>query len=167
MGRTVAEATRLGTSFLDIHLSGGEAMVRQAVQERNAVCRSRGLPPPALLGVTVLTSLNSGDLASLGITRSAEAQVLSLAEMGKGAGLEGFVASPREIAPLRRRFGPSCLIVTPGIRPEGWPPDDQVRTLTPREAAEAGADFLVVGRPITAASKPLEAARSLTRELRP
>ena len=165
VARAVVHATRLGVALLDLHLSGGETMVRRAVDEMEAACALHSIRRPLLLGVTVLTSLGPGDLGSLGIGRSPEEQVLALASLGKVAGLDGVVASPREIAPLRQRFGPDWLLVTPGIRPEGSPPDDQARTLTPRQAREAGADYLVVGRPITGAPDPREATRDLLRTL--
>jgi orotidine-5'-phosphate decarboxylase len=104
-------------------------------------------------------------MASLGMHRTPEEQVLALAAIGRESGLDGVVASPREIAPLRARFGPDFLLVTPGIRSEGAAMDDQIRTLTPREAAQAGADYLVIGRPITGAENPAVAAREILRAL--
>jgi len=165
VARAVAEAARLGVALLDLHLSGGAVMVGRALDEINALCNLHQMRRPALLGITVLTSLGAEDLANLGVGRTPTEQVLALAALGKEAGLDGVVASPREIVPLRQRFGPDWLIVTPGVRPEGSPPDDQVRTLTPREAIEAGADYLVVGRPITGAPDPCEAAREILRSL--
>jgi len=165
VARAVAEAARLGVAMLDLHLSGGAAMARRAVDELDAVCDLHQLRRPALLGITVPTSLSGEDLAALGIGRTPEEQVLALAALGKEAGLDGVVASPRELAALRQRFGPDWIIVTPGIRPSGSPADDQVRTLTPKEAVEAGADYLVVGRPITGAADPSEAAREILRSI--
>jgi len=167
VARAVAEAARLGVALTDLHLSGGPAMVRRAVDEMGAVCDLDRIRRPALLGITVLTSLGREELAVLGIGRSPEDQVLALAEIGKDAGLDGVVASARELPALRKRFGPDWILVTPGIRPEGSPADDQVRTLTPREAVEAGADYLVIGRPITGAPDPCGAAREILRGLLP
>ena len=167
VARAVAEAARQGVALTDLHLSGGAAMVRRAVDEMGAVCDLDRIRRPALLGITVLTSLGREDLAALGIHRSPEDQVLALAEIGKAAGLDGVVASPRELPALRKRFGPDWILVTPGIRPPGSPADDQVRTLTPREAVEAGADYLVIGRPITGAQDPCGAAREILRGLLP
>ena len=140
-------------------------MARRAVDEMTAVCDLHGLRRPALLGITVLTSLGPEDLATLGVGRSPEEQVLALAEIGKEAGLDGVIASARELPALRKRFGPDWVLVTPGIRPAGTSADDQVRTLTPREAMEAGADYLVIGRPITGAPDPCAAARDILRSL--
>lgn len=142
-------------------------MVRRAVDEMGTICDLERIRRPALLGITVLTSLGREELAGLGIGRSPEEQVLALAEIGKDAGLDGVVASARELPALRKRFGPDWILVTPGIRPEGSPADDQVRTLTPREAVEAGADYLVIGRPITGAPDPCGAAREILRGLLP
>jgi orotidine-5'-phosphate decarboxylase len=163
VARAAAEAARLGVAMLDLHLSGGAAMIRRAVDEVEATCALNQIRRPALLGITVLTSLGDESLPALGIQRSAQEQVLALASIGNEAGLDGVVASPRELAPLRSRFGPDFVLVAPGIRPEGAPADDQVRTLTPREAVEAGADYLVVGRPITGAESPAVAARDILR----
>jgi orotidine-5'-phosphate decarboxylase len=165
VARAVTEAARLGVALTDLHLSGGAAMARRAVDEMTAVCDLHGIRRPALLGITVLTSLGPEDLAGLGVGRSPEEQVLALAEIGKEAGLDGVVASARELPALRKRFGPDWILVTPGIRPAGSSADDQVRTLTPREAMEAGADYLVIGRPITGAPDPCAAAREILRSL--
>jgi orotidine-5'-phosphate decarboxylase len=165
VARAVGEGARLGVALMDLHLSGGSAMIRRAVDEMGAVCDLHRIRRPALLGITVLTSLGPADLAGLGVSRGPEEQVLALAELGREAGLDGVVASARELPALRKRFGPDWILVTPGIRPEGSPPDDQVRTLTPREAVEAGADYLVIGRPITGAADPVAAAREILRSL--
>ena len=165
VARAAAEAARLGVAMLDLHLSGGAAMIRRTVDEVEATCTLNQIRRPALLGITVLTSLGDESLPALGIQRSAQEQVLALATLGHEAGLDGVVASPRELAPLRSRFGPDFVLVAPGIRPEGAPADDQVRTLTPREAVEAGADYLVVGRPITGAESPAVAARDILRSI--
>jgi len=165
VARAAVEAARLGVAFLDLHLSGGPAMIRRAVDEVDAVCNLHGLRRPALLGVTVLTSLGAEDLPGIGVSRSPEDQVLALAALGKESGLDGVVAPPRELGALRAKFGPDFILVAPGIRPDGSPADDQARTLTPREAVDAGADFLVVGRPITGAPDPAAAAGSILRSI--
>jgi orotidine-5'-phosphate decarboxylase len=120
---------------------------------------------PKILGVTVLTSLSQADLEELGVGRSIEDQVVALAEMGKAAGLDGVVCSPLEARLIREVCGREFLVVTPGIRPEGSEPDDQSRTLSPKVALEAGADFLVVGRPIVKADDPLEAAENILLQM--
>jgi orotidine-5'-phosphate decarboxylase len=167
VARAAAEAARLGVALLDLHLSGGAAMARRAVDEVEAVCSLNRIRRPAIVGITVLTSLGDDSLPPLGIQHSVQEQVLSLASLGKEAGLDGVVASPRELAALRAKFGPEFVLITPGIRPEGSPADDQVRTLTPREAVEAGADYLVIGRPITGAENPALAARDILRGILP
>jgi orotidine-5'-phosphate decarboxylase len=118
-----------------------------------------------LLGVTVLTSLDDRALPPLGIGRALTDQVVALARLSQEAGLDGVVASPREVAEVRAACGPHFLIVTPGVRPEGTGLDDQRRVMTPAEAVRAGADFLVIGRPITGAPDPLAAARRIAGEL--
>jgi len=165
VARAAAEAARMGVAMLDLHLSGGAAMIRRAVDEVEATCTLNQIRRPALLGITVLTSLGDESLPPLGIHRTAQEQVLALAALGQEAGLDGVVASPRELQSLRSRLGSDFVLVTPGIRPEGAPVDDQVRTLTPREAVEAGADYLVIGRPITGADSPAAAARDILRSI--
>ena len=165
VARACREAARLGAAMIDLHLAGGAAMARRAVDEVDAVCTLNQLRRPAILGITVLTSLGDESLASLGIGRSATEQVLALAEIGKEAGLDGVVASPRELGALRSKVGEHFGLVTPGIRPEGSPADDQVRTLTPREAVAAGADYLVIGRPVTGAEDPAGVLREIQRSI--
>lgn len=157
------EVARLGVSMMTIHASGGRAMMQAAlegVQEG-----ARGGRPPLVLGVTVLTSLANEDLAEIGWKESSEAAVLHLAGLAQAAGLGGVVASPREAAFIRRSCGSAFTIVTPGIRPEAAARDDQARASTPSAAIRAGADFLVVGRPITQAPDPVAATRALADEI--
>ncbi len=160
---TVAGAVRsiadLPVTLTTLHAQGGRAMLEAAVEARDR-CR-RDL---RLLAVTLLTSLSEADLRALGIDGDPEAQVLRLAELALGCGVDGLVCSPREIAALRARFGTAPLLVVPGIRAAPGA-DDQQRTLTPEEAVRLGADHLVVGRPITAATDPAEAARAMIRRL--
>jgi orotidine-5'-phosphate decarboxylase len=156
----VRAATRLHPRFLTLHAGGGAAMLRAAV----AAVRD-GEAPIQLLGVTVLTSLDASDLHTLGIHRQPSDQVRALAELALEAGCGGLVCSPEEVALLRDTFGPQPILVVPGIRPQGSASGDQKRTLTPAEAQAAGADVLVVGRPISDAPKPGEAAATLRAEL--
>ncbi len=161
---TVAGAVRaaagLGCFVLTVHASGGPEMLRAAAEAAGAA-----KPPPLVVGVTVLTSLDDGDLAALGVASGIEDQVLRLASLARDAGLDGAVCSPREVARLRTELGPDFKLVVPGVRPAGASAGDQKRTMTPAEALAAGADVLVVGRPITEAADPVEAARAIGAEL--
>ena len=166
----VREVTRLGVSMLNVHASGGAAMMRAAAEAAAKAAADFAVPRPLCLGVTVLTSLDRRALQrDLGVSSTVEAHVLRLAERAREAGLDGCVASPREIGLLRRALGEGWVIVTPGIRISpaegGSRPDDQVRVATPRRALAAGADYLVVGRPIIAAPDPAAAARAILEEL--
>ena len=159
--RAAVESARLGVGMFTIHLSGGLMMARRVADEVEAHCQIHRLTRPRILGVTVLTSLSQADLAAIGVEQPIEEQVAALAELARQAGLDGVVASAREIARVREVLGSDAVIVTPGIRPAGSESNDQARVLTPREAIEAGADYIVVGRPITAARDPLEAAEAI------
>ncbi len=165
VARASVEAARLGVAMFTLHLSGGLMMARRAADEVEAHCQVHRIPKPQIFGVTVLTSLGQDDLAQVGVGRPVEEQVLALAEIGRSAGLDGVVASPLEVRAVRRACGPEFLIVTPGIRLSASEADDQERTLTPREAIEAGADYLVVGRPIIKAHDPLEAAETILLQM--
>ena len=161
----VREATRLGVFMLNVHASGGTAMLRAAAEAATKAAKDFARPRPLVLGVTVLTSLDRRALETeVGVTGTVEAHVLRLAERGREAGLDGCVASAREIAPLRLALGTRWVIVTPGIRPAKRA-DDQMRTATPAAAVRAGADYLVVGRPITAADDAVAAARAIVDEI--
>jgi len=161
---TVAGAVRavlsLGPAMLTLHAAGGRAMLEAAVAAAGTAAMR-----PWLLGITVLTSLDEQDLASIGVRASPLDQTLRMAELCAEAGLDGVVCSPLEIAALRRRFGQALRLVVPGIRAEGDAQGDQKRTMSPAEAMALGADVLVVGRPITRASAPRLAAEALTRGL--
>jgi orotidine-5'-phosphate decarboxylase len=161
----VREATRLGVFMLNVHAAGGLAMMRAAAQAATTAAKEFTLPRPLVLGVTVLTSLDRRSLETeVGVLGPVQAHVLRLAERAREAGLDGCVASAQEIGPLRLGLGPRWVIVTPGIRPAERA-DDQMRTATPAAAVRAGADYLVVGRPITAAPDPGAAARAILEEI--
>lgn len=147
----VAEARQLGASIVNVHASGGAVMLRAC---RAAMPRGEGL----LLGVTVLTSLGDADLAEVGFAHGSETSVLRLARLAQDAGLDGVVASPREIRAIREACGPDFVILTPGIRGASDATGDQKRTMSATEAIEAGASYVVVGRPITEATDPRAAA---------
>ena len=157
----VREVARLGVAMLTLHASGGRAMLEAAVAATTAA-----EAPPALLGVTVLTSLDATDLAEIGMAPEAAAQALHLARLAVASGLAGLVCSPHEIRGLRSAFGPAPRIVVPGIRPLEAA-DDQKRVMAPAEALAQGADLLVIGRPITRALDPAAAAARIAAALRP
>lgn len=178
VGAAVREARRLGVSMITVHALGGTAMLRaasEAATEPLAASRhpdGTDPPPrrkigdrPVVLAVTVLTSLDDRDLADAGIARSARNEALALAEMAWLAGCDGLVSSPLEVGALRERLGAGPLIVTPGIRSADDPKGDQRRTATPREALDAGADYLVIGRPILAAPDPDAAFQNIVESL--
>jgi orotidine-5'-phosphate decarboxylase len=161
---TVAGAVRavlpLAPAMLSVHASGGSAMIAAA---RVAAETSRG-PRPLLLAVTVLTSLDRTSLAALGFGGSPADLALRLGLRALTAGADGLICSPQEVAKLRAAFGQGVRLVVPGIRPAGVPVDDQARAATPRWAVSAGADWIVVGRPITGAEDPAAAADAIARE---
>ena len=165
VARAVAVAVHLDVQMLTIHTSGGLAMMRAAERAAHEVSTALGQAPPLLLGVTVLTSLDDAALAEVGVNRPAAAQVEHLARLAVRAGLRGLVCSPQEITRLRGVLPPGVQLVTPGIRPLGADPGDQKRTLTPPEAIRAGADWLVIGRPICAAPDPVAACRAILASL--
>ena len=159
----VAAASSLGVWMVNVHTSGGSAMLRAAAE----AAAKGGAPDarPLVLGVTVLTSLEESDLrAAFGTTRTLREQVQYLAREARSAGLDGVVASPHEVADIRGACGAGFLIVTPGVRPAQADRGDQRRVLTPGEAIRAGADYVVVGRPILAAKDPVEAAQRIAEE---
>ncbi len=166
VARAVASATRHGVSLLTVHAAGGGEMLRAAREAAEEAAAACGVPRPLLVAVTVLTSLSPADLKEVGVAvDGVEQQVARLVDVTLEAGLDGVVASPREAALVRARAGSALRIVTPGVRPADWPADDQVRTAGAAAAIEAGADLLVVGRPVVRASVPAEAARALVREI--
>jgi orotidine-5'-phosphate decarboxylase len=156
----VRSAARLGVDMLTIHAGGGPAMLAAAAE-----AASEAEIAPALLGVTVLTSMDGAQLAATGVSGSASEQVERLATMAWGCGVQGFVCSAVEVAGLRRNFGDEPLLVIPGIRPEGAAVGDQRRVATPGAAIVAGASYLVIGRPITRATDPASAARAILGEM--
>ncbi len=157
VAKAVEVADKLGVKMLTLHLSGGGEMIRAAVRARKSEM--------LLLGVTVLTSSNNETLREIGVAEETSDHVLRLARLGVENGIDGLVASPHEVRALRHEVGDKIKIITPGIRPAGADPGDQKRFATPREAIEAGADYLVIGRPITAAPDPRAAVDEIVAEL--
>jgi orotidine-5'-phosphate decarboxylase len=161
VAKAVAAAVRLDVQMLTIHTSGGVAMMQAAEEAAQTTARKAGQPPPLVLGVTVLTSLDSQGLMDLGMDANVGRQVERLARLAVRAGLRGLVCSPLEVVGLRQALPSSLQLVTPGIRTGAEKADDQRRTLTPREAIEAGANWLVIGRPIYGAENPRAAAERI------
>ena len=159
VARAVEAASDLGVDLLTLHASGGQRMMAAAAEARSSHLK--------LLGVTVLTSMTTDEMASAWGREisSVRDEVLRLANLGKEAGLDGIVSSALEASWIRQKIGPSFLIVTPGIRPAGSDSDDQNRVATPREAVQSGADFLVIGRPITQADDPSAAFAAVLKEV--
>lgn len=154
-------ATRLGVFMFNIHSLGGSDMMKKALEGAEEESVRLGVDRPRILGVTVLTSMDKSSLGRIGIDKSPEEEVVTLARLVKEAGLDGVVASPQEIEKLRKETGKDFLIVAPGVRPKGSDKEDQKRTATPQEAIQKGADYIVIGRPITKAKNPSEAIRSI------
>lgn len=165
VARAGVEATRLGVKMFDVHASGSLDMMRVTVGEVGKLCRKEGLPKPKILAVTVLTSLSRDDLRRVGVAAGVESQVVRLAKLAREAGMDGVVASPHEISRIRRECGRRFLIITPGVRPHEAEWGDQKRVMTPGEAIRAGADYLVVGRPILDAPDPVRAARAIVADM--
>jgi len=160
------EATRLGVFMFNVHASGGVAMMRAAGEAAAAAARELRARRPLVLAVSVLTSLDRAALQrELAVASSVEGHVVHLCGLAREAGLDGAVASPNEITALRTHLGGQWVIVTPGVRPAGSAAGDQARVATPGAAARAGAHYLVVGRPITAAADPARAARAILEEI--
>lgn len=168
--RTVASAgiaaARLGVRMFNVHALGGLEMMQRCREEVTAICAREGLTRPLVLAVTVLTSASEDALRrDLGTSHSLDATVLRLAQLAQEAGLDGVVASPREIPLIRPACGEHFLMVTPGVRPAWSARDDQERIATPSEAMKLGADYLVIGRPILRSPDPVEAAKRILAEM--
>ena len=157
VGRAVESASRLGVQMVTIHLSGGEEMIRAAIDGRQH--------DMSILGVTVLTSASEQTLRETGVSDKIDNHVLRLAKLGVTAGIDGVVASPHEIKMLRAEFADQIKIVVPGIRPSWSEAGDQKRVMTPREAFQNGADYLVIGRPVIAHPSPCAAVAKILSEL--
>jgi orotidine-5'-phosphate decarboxylase len=160
------EAARLGVSLFNVHASGGGEMMRRTADAVTEAADREGFPRPAVLAVTVLTSSDASTLLQVGITSVPEQQVRSLALLAAESVMDGVIVSPREIAAVRSVVQKDdFLVISPGVRPFGVPLGDQKRVMTPAQAIKQGADYLVVGRPITGAKDPIEAARLVVKEM--
>ena len=167
VAQAVDAAVRTGAWMINVHASGGSAMMQAAARAAAEAATAVGRPGPRLIAVTVLTSMDEETLRQAGVTRPLLDHVLTLARMAHAAGMQGVVASPLETAAIRQACGPDFAIVTPGIRgaSAGQEKNDQARTMGPAEAVKAGATYIVVGRPIIAAPEPRAAAEAIVAEL--
>ena len=161
-----AAAARLGVTMFNVHALGGLKMMTTAREAAHRAAEEAGLPAPLVIGVTILTSLDDEEVQrELGLSETASAAALRLAELAKRAGLDGVVASVHEVPDIKRLCGDDFLTVTPGIRPAGAAAGDQARVATPREALQAGADYLVIGRPVTQSEDPQQALAEIVQEM--
>lgn len=159
-------AVRMGVWLINVHCTGGLAMMKAAKDAALETAAKLGIEAPKVAGVTVLTSIDQNALNNeLKVQGAVSDYVVSLAKLAKEAGLDGVVASPHEIELIRAACGPDFLIITPGVRPAGADIGDQKRVMTPKEAIDKGADYLVIGRPITKAEDPRAAARAIAAEI--
>lgn len=164
VAKAVAIATRLGVTMINIHASGGHQMMVESLHAAQDAARRHATgEPPRIIGVTILTSMET--LADIGVQFELREQVIHLAKMAKEAGLHGVLASPLEIQQIRKVCGPKFLIVTPGIRLPHELQDDQRRTSSPHQAMSAGADYIVVGRPVTSAKDPISITRQILKDM--
>jgi len=159
-------AARMGVWMLNVHTTGGSTMMKAAAEAARQTAAQTGVPAPLVIGVTVLTSIDETILRDeLVVSSDVRSQVAHLALLAKNSGMDGVVASPHEIGAIRDACGKDFLIITPGVRPRGAAVGDQKRVMTPGEAIAHGADFVVIGRPITAAEDPVAAARAIAAEM--
>jgi orotidine-5'-phosphate decarboxylase len=165
VSRAAAAAVRTGASILNCHAAGGTEMMKVFGEGARAAAAGAGLEPPKLIAVTILTSLDAAAVRAVGLAGSPREAALRLALLAKESGLDGVVCSPEEIGPIRAALGRDFLLIVPGVRPRGEAAGDQRRVATPSEAIRAGADLLVVGRPITGAPDPAAAARAIVAEI--
>ncbi len=160
-----AHITAARVAMFNVHALGGREMMRAAAHAAARKAEELEIARPLVLGVTILTSIDEPGLRELGVARAMRDQVSALAQMAREAEMDGVVASPQEIGDIRQACGRDFIIVTPGVRPTWADHGDQKRVMTPREAAQAGADYVVVGRPITRAHDPAQAAMRISQEL--
>lgn len=165
VAKAIAATAGMNMFMLTVHTTGGRDMLRAAIDASDRVAQVTGKERPLVIGVTLLTSLDQDDISILGFQSSLQDQVLRLADIAQSAGLDGVVCSPFEIAPIRKACGGDLILVVPGIRPAGSAAGDQKRILMPKEALARGADYLVIGRPITDSNDRASAAREIADSL--
>ncbi len=165
VGSACEAATKMGVFMMNVHALGGKTMMYTSMQAVHKIASEKKIPPPKVLGVTVLTSLTDMDLKEIGIKKKVKREAQDLAVLVQRCGLDGVVASGQEIKLIRGVTGKNFLIVTPGVRPVWAPHGDQKRIVTPKEAIAFGADYIVVGRPITQHPQPLVAAEKILKEI--
>ena len=151
--------------MMTVHLSGGYNMLHRTMEEVKEYCSKKSLKKPLILGVSVLTSIDNNDFSSLGIIGKVEDQVIRLAKLAEHARLDGLVCSAKELKVVKKETGENLILVTPGIRPAGGDVNDQKRIMTPSQAINDGADFLVIGRPITGVNDPKKALHNISLEM--
>ena len=161
----VEAVTPLAPTFINVHATGGKAMMRAAAEAATRTAEKAGVVRPQVLGVTVLTSLDQSDMSDIGVGRDVAGQVVGLARLAQESGLDGVVCSPFEISAVRAACGPDFTLMVPGIRPAGSAKGDQKRVMSPAEALAQGADYLVIGRAITGADDPAAAAKAIAASL--
>lgn len=167
VAKAVHSAVDMGVDMLTVHASGGSEMLTAAEDASHEKAAEIGIDSPLILGVTVLTSMDDSNLAEVGVEDGAQTQVVRLAKLAASSGLRGLVCSPKEIRLLREKLGSEIQLVTPGIRFDTSPSDDQKRVMSPTEAIKAGANWLVIGRPITLAENPRSAAIDILNSIDP
>lgn len=165
VAKAIAATAGMNMFMMTVHTTGGRAMMQAAIDASDRVAQVTGKERPLVIGVTVLTSLDQDDISLIGFQNTVQTQVLHLADLAQSAGLDGVVCSPFEIATIRKKLGDDLTLVVPGIRPEGSAKGDQKRAMTPKEALERGADYLVIGRPITDSADRAEAAKTIAASL--
>ena len=166
VSKAIAATAGMNMFMMTVHTSGGHHMMRAAIEASDRVSQVTGKERPLVIGVTLLTSLDQDDIALLGFRDQVQEQVLRLADLAQSAGLDGVVCSPFEIAAIRKACGAEMTLVVPGIRTEGAAAGDQKRIMTPKEALARGADYLVIGRPITGADDRAAAAKTIAESLK-
>ncbi len=166
VAKAIAATAGMNMFMMTVHTTGGQAMLKAAIDASDRVAQTTGKERPLVIGVTLLTSLDQDDISILGFSSTLQDQVLRLADLAQSAGLDGIVCSPFEISAIRKACGSDLKLIVPGIRPEGSAANDQKRILTPQEALNRGADYLVIGRPITNAPDRAGAAKAIAQSLR-